>query len=289
MCGRREKYSFSRSYFFFFLDKYVYLLISSKYHSCVSLAREGSEPFPANGTGEGAVAELSNGRIYYNSRRHWAPEGVNPRMRWTAWSDDCGESWEDLAVSDVLPDGPQNRDYGCVGVVKRLPVKAIDILLYSNCDSSEGRRRGTMWVSFDGGRSWPMKRLVYEGSFAYFSLSVGRPGTPSEGWIYLQFESERGCRIARFNLSWILEGQGPGMGNCRTGRLGREAHTLAAGGHYATLLETVNNLIGRGYTIKPGHVITNGMLGNIVPLETGMYRAHYGALGAVEFEVVDSG
>ncbi len=52
-----------------------------------------------------------------------------------------------------------------------------------------------------------------------------------------------------------------------------EAHAPAAGSQYATLLETVNNLIGRGYTIKPGHVITNGALGNIVPLETGMYRA----------------
>jgi len=49
-----------------------------------------SEPFPAFGTGEATVAELSDGRIYYNSRRHWAPEGVNPLRRWTAWSDDGG-------------------------------------------------------------------------------------------------------------------------------------------------------------------------------------------------------
>ena len=34
-----------------------------------------SQPFPALGTGEATVAELSNGRVYYNSRRHWAPEG----------------------------------------------------------------------------------------------------------------------------------------------------------------------------------------------------------------------
>ncbi len=33
-----------------------------------------SAPFPAYGTGEGALAELSDGRIYYNSRRHWAPD-----------------------------------------------------------------------------------------------------------------------------------------------------------------------------------------------------------------------
>lgn len=64
-----------------------------------------SAPFPAEGTGEGTVAELSDGRIYYNSRRHWAPEGENPRMRHIAWSDDGGAKWENLAVSEVLPDG----------------------------------------------------------------------------------------------------------------------------------------------------------------------------------------
>ncbi|MFP6702469.1 MAG: sialidase family protein, partial [Planctomycetaceae bacterium] len=49
-----------------------------------------SDPFPANGTGEATLAELSDGRIYYNSRRHWAPKGENPRRRWSAWSDDGG-------------------------------------------------------------------------------------------------------------------------------------------------------------------------------------------------------
>ena len=51
-----------------------------------------SDPFPAMGTGEATIAELSDGRIYYNSRRHWAPKGVNPRRRWTAWSEDGGKT-----------------------------------------------------------------------------------------------------------------------------------------------------------------------------------------------------
>ena len=40
-----------------------------------------SDPFPAKGTGEATIAELSDGTIYYNSRRHWAEEGANPRRR----------------------------------------------------------------------------------------------------------------------------------------------------------------------------------------------------------------
>ncbi len=170
-----------------------------------------SAPFPASGTGEGTVAELSDGRIYYNSRRHWAPESENARNRWTAYSEDGGETWEDLSVSAVLPDGDQQRDYGLMGGLARLPVRGRDILVFSNIVSREGRRNGHVWVSFDGGKTWPLKRLVEEGHFAYSSLAAGRPGTPSEGWIYLMFEG-RGGRIARFNLAWLLEGEPTGDG-----------------------------------------------------------------------------
>ena len=61
------------------------------------------------------------------------------------------------------------------------------------------------------GKTWPIKRLVYEGSFAYSSLTAGRPATKSEGWIYLHFESG-GSKVARFNLSWLLKGEKTGDG-----------------------------------------------------------------------------
>jgi len=170
-----------------------------------------SDPFPAFGTGEATVAELSDGRIYYNSRRHWAPEGVNPLRRWTAWSDDGGETWKDLSICEVLPDGPQNTNYGCMGGLVRLPIKDKDVLIYSNCDSPAGRNHGTVWASFDGAKTWPMKRLVHEGGFAYSSLTAGRPATNSEGWIYLHFESG-GSKVARFNLQWLLNGEKTGDG-----------------------------------------------------------------------------
>lgn len=65
------------------------------------------------------------------------------------------------------------------------------------------RKRGTVWASFDGGNTWPEKRLVDEGNFAYSSLTAGRTGTPSEGMIYLLYESNGGAKIARFNLDWV--------------------------------------------------------------------------------------
>ena len=168
---------------------------------------QASEPFPAKGTGEGALAELSDGTIYYNSRRHNSTDGRNPRMRHIAWSYDGGETWEDLSVSNVLPDGAQYRDYGLMGGLVRLPLEEHDILLFSNIESRKGRENGTVWASFDGGKTWPVKRLVDTGSFAYSSMAAGREGTPSEGMIYLFYESDEGAKMARFNLAWLTDGR----------------------------------------------------------------------------------
>lgn len=165
-----------------------------------------SEPFPANGTGEATLVELSDGRIYYNSRRHKSTDGLNPRRRYVAWSYDGGQSWKDMSVCEELPDGDQNRDYGLMAGLVRVPVKNHDILLFSNIESPEGRTHGTVWASFDGGKTWPVKRLVEEGSFAYSSMVAGRAGTPSEGMIYLLYESDGGAKIARFNLAWVTNG-----------------------------------------------------------------------------------
>lgn len=168
---------------------------------------KASEPFPAYGTGEATIAELSDGTLYYNSRRHKSTDGKNPRMRYIAWSKDGGQNWKDLSVSEVLPDGNQETDYGLMGGLIRLNVKGHDILLFSNIESPSGRRNGMVWASFDGGKTWPLKKVVDKGSFAYSSLTAGKAGTSSEGMIYLLYESGKGGKVARFNLAWLTDGK----------------------------------------------------------------------------------
>jgi len=171
-----------------------------------------SEPFPEKGTGEAALVELADGRILYNSRVHWQERPRNTRRR-SAISQDGGHTWEDWKVVEVLPDGNQDRSYGCMGGLVRLPVAGEDILIYSNLDTPKSvRERITVWASFDGGETWPVKRLVLDGPSAYSSLTAGRPGTASEGWVYLHFESA-GSQVARFNLSWLLAGEATGDGD----------------------------------------------------------------------------
>jgi sialidase-1 len=65
----------------------------------------------------------------------------------------------------------------------------------------------TVWASFDGAATWPVKRLVYQGPSAYSSLAAAEDGT-----VYLLFECgteklyER-IAVARFNLAWLTEGK----------------------------------------------------------------------------------
>ena len=182
-----------------------------------------SARFPELGTGEGTVAELSDGRIYYNSRRHADPRGAkyDPCLRWEAWSNDGGSTWKDAAICKILPDGARKSigsGSGCMAGLVRLPIQGRDVLLYSNCDSQGSDRKDvSVWASFDGAQTWPLKRRIFDGPSAYSSLNAGRAGTPSAGWVYLETEGGRkhryaGGHLARFNLSWLLGGEKTGDG-----------------------------------------------------------------------------
>ena len=170
-----------------------------------------------SGTGEGTLAELSDGRLYYNSRSHMS---VDHRRR-LAWSHDGGHRWVDWEVSDELFEigGPHyfrygtRPSYGCNAGLVRLPdgvAPCADALLFSTIDnpgkpSGEDRIRMTVWASFDGAGSWPVKRLVWPGPSAYSSLAAAPDGT-----IYLLFENGDEDRyerisVARFNLEWVTE------------------------------------------------------------------------------------
>lgn len=183
---------------------------------------QASAPFPEMGTGEGCIAELTDGRIYYNSRRHWDPpeSTYDKQKRWEAWSYDGGVTWKDAAISKVLPDNGNKPGGGVLSGLIRLPVKGRDILLYSSCrPGKRGRDRVnvSVWASFDGGKTWPVMRQIWNCPSAYSSMAVGRSATPSEGWIYVMAEAGKshrygGAQVARFDLSWLLDGELTGDG-----------------------------------------------------------------------------
>ena len=158
-----------------------------------------SSPFPLAGTGEAGLAELKDGRIYYNSRTH-----IRPGNRRIAWSRDGGATWQDEHEDDELWDGPPDV-YGCKAGLVRLPYDDRDVLVFSSPGRRDKRDDITVRVSLDGGKTWPAKRLVRKGPGNYTWLACGRTGTPSEGMIYLIANLNW---MARFNLAWVMEGEG---------------------------------------------------------------------------------
>lgn len=155
-----------------------------------------SEPFPLDGTGESGLVELNDGTIYINSRTH-----TRKGNRWVAYSDDSGETWRNLRQDDELFDGPPDV-YGCKAGLIRLSRDDGDILLFSSPTPDVGGRQNIrVWVSFDGGKSWPHNRLIKKGPGNYTWMTEGRKGTPSEGYIYLLSGKDW---MARFNMAWLL-------------------------------------------------------------------------------------
>ena len=159
-----------------------------------------SEPFPLNGTGECGLVELNDGTIYINTRT-----SARKGNRWIAYSDDSGETWRDLHEDDELFDGPPDI-YGCKAGLLRLDRDDCDVLLFSSPDPSlpekQNRANVNVWASFDGGKTWPVNRLIKEGPGNYSWITQGRKGTPSEGFIYVR-SIEGG--LARFNMAWLLQ------------------------------------------------------------------------------------
>lgn len=168
-----------------------------------------------NGTGEGTLAEISDGRVYYNSRSHMS---VDHRRR-IAWSHDGGHMWTDWQVSEHLYEIGQpfyfkygtKPSYGCNAGLVRVPPQATggkDVLLYSAPDDPGGQRvRMSVWASFDRAQTWPVKRLINEGMSAYSSITAD-----ANGRAYLLYE--RGeeklydrMAVAAFDLDWLCEGR----------------------------------------------------------------------------------
>jgi len=138
--------------------------------------------FPELATGEGAIAELSDGRIIYSSRKHWFKNQEQATSdRHFAYSDDCGLTWHSLFTSNV-PDGPTFRNlskpmgpthqshYGLMGDMISINYKGKEYLLHSNVDSIWERKGLSIWVSQDDGRTWPIKKKIHKGPSAYSSL-----------------------------------------------------------------------------------------------------------------------
>jgi sialidase-1 len=139
------------------------------------------------------MAELSDGSVMLNSRR-WGGKAA----RKVAVSHDGGQTWSDIQEAKPL------HDPGCMAAFFRYSFAGrheTNCLLFSNPDSGR-RANGTIRASFDDGKTWPMKRVLWPGSFAYSALT-----RLSDGAIGCLFEADNCGRIifARLPRKWLDE------------------------------------------------------------------------------------
>ncbi len=155
------------------------------------------EVAPQGGKGYGnevQMVELGDGSVLLNARNQGGA-----KLRKVATSRDGGATWSPLADDPNLPEPV------CQASLLRHPNTGApekDVLLFCNPASQSKRANGTVRLSRDDGKTWPVNRVVCPGPFAYGCLT-----SLPDGAVGLVFEGDNYRRIqfCRFTLDWLAE------------------------------------------------------------------------------------
>ncbi len=141
------------------------------------------------------MVEMPDGTVQLNSR-----SASGNKLRKVAFSQDGGESWSGLADHPELPE-PE-----CMGSIIRFSFtwrNDRSRILFSNPASQEEREMGTIRISYDEGKTWPVSKVVHSGSFAYSCLTKIDQET-----VGILYENDNYGKItfAIINLEWLENG-----------------------------------------------------------------------------------
>lgn len=144
---------------------------------------------------EAMAVETADGSIYMNMRSR-----EEKRMRAFAWSKDGGVSWSPVQFDQSLPE-PSVQ-----GSLVRFTDQegfAENRVLLAHPSSQTDRKQLTVRTSYDECQTWPVSKVVHEGSAAYSDLAVADDMT-----VLLLYEADAYSRLAlaRFNLEWLTDG-----------------------------------------------------------------------------------
>ena len=140
----------------------------------------------SSNSNETDIAELSDGRIYLNSRS-------TPRKITT--SPNGVDSWTSTYADQQLPDP------GCCAGLVRVDIPGLPVAhLFSNCASEEARDHVTVRCSFDDCVTWDQSVLLAEFVGGYSDIAVD-----SKGCVYVLYEVAFGNRMRLARLSFVDE------------------------------------------------------------------------------------
>lgn len=134
------------------------------------------------------MVERIDGSILLNAR-----STGTEKYRKIAISEDGGQNWSGFINDSTLIESH------CQGTIIRQSFTP-SIIAFANPATQEGRTNGTIRLSYDEGKTWPVSRTIYKDSFAYsclVSLNADSLG--------LLFEADNYGRIvfARISLDWL--------------------------------------------------------------------------------------
>ncbi len=144
---------------------------TGEYRSHSIHSDDGGKTWAMGGTiapnvNECQVVELPGGKLLMNLRNY--AKGEHARRRAISTSDDGGATWSPVTYDATLIESI------CQASLIRLthPADAASkgILLFSNPASDKSRNQMTVRLSRDGGKTWPVSKLLFAGHAAYSNL-----------------------------------------------------------------------------------------------------------------------
>jgi sialidase-1 len=145
-------------------------------------------PMYENLTEEAMVAESTDHRVYMALRSLHGR-----RRRAHAWSDDGGFSWSRIQFDEDLPEPPAHAS------ILHVDGKGF---VFVNPASDRERAHLTVRMSDDEGKTWPVSRVLYDGSSAYSDLALA-----ADGSVLCLFEAEHYSKmiLARFSVEELMK------------------------------------------------------------------------------------
>lgn len=162
---------------------------------------ERSKRVPTKGeiswASESKVAELQDGTLILNSRT-FVKDGNEQRLRTRSFSSDGGVTWS------LLENDTDLKTVSCNGSLISVnnPKDKGNSILLCSVPVGPHRTHGTVYVSFDGGKTWPINKIVVTGKFGYSSLMQ----MPDKS-IGLFYESNGNINLTKFSLDWLLKNE----------------------------------------------------------------------------------
>lgn len=212
---------------------------------------------------EAKVVELENGDLLMSIKNRKDDSSNGSGYRLMARSTNQGESWTTATVNNNL------MDPACNGDVVSITYNDTYYIMHSLPGSTTTRENVTVYLSADGGETWPIKRTIFESYSAYSSLEVLNDGTVGilveEGKWDNNIAGDDGFNIAYYNftMDWLLE-----AANCTVSVSANEGGSATLNGGTSNVVVTVGKTVTLAATPADGYTFKNWTVnGSVVSTE----------------------